>query len=473
MYGTAIALLLVIAANFFVRGGHDAQRTLEVVFLLGMGAVMLINTSALCAAMPRGKVVRYSLIGFFVLGTLASVAAFAPRFAAYEVGSLLLLLLVGLSVGNELAAGGTASTVRILFALGGIGLLYAFKLAVVYGAIFAIGAQPDVADFAPGFNNQRFLNHTQTMTLPLAVALLTLAPSTVRARALWLLLAALGCALLAVTSARGTAAGVAAGCVVALVLRRRHALPFLKMMALSVLAGAVFYYLFFVLIPLAAGFLPFGSIAQTIERTGADPASGRMFLWTHALDLAVAHPLLGVGPLHFAHQAAVVQSAAHPHNLLLQIGAEWGLPALLCLCLAIGAGALGLVRSGKRIAPHDARNQHILTALIVTGAALLVDSMVSGSLVMPQSQLTIALYLGCAVGWSRSAGATGASAAAPVKTASRFGAGAVVVAAMLGVAGGVWPEIVPRFNQEPLTAEQQAANNPAVTWPRLWHAGFF
>lgn len=470
-YGASVALLVVIGVNFFLRGGHDQQRALEVVFLLAFAGVLLARPGQLAGALPSGRVAARSLTIFFVLGAISCIFALSSRFAIYEVAILFLLLLAGLAVADEIAGTGADGVVLILQGLGGICLLYAFKVAVVYVSVFVIGVQPDAGDFTPGFSNYRFFNHTQTATLPLLVALSVLAPRGARIRWAWSLLAAMWWALIAVTSARGTLFGLGVGCMVALALRGRHAGAFLKAMALTAVGGALIYALFFFLIPEAAGYQPFGEFAHTVARTVADPGSGRMALWRRAVELIAQHPLLGAGPLHFAHYESGPQFAAHPHDWVLQIGAEWGLPALLCLCVAIGTGARALARSGARIAAGDGRNQAILAALLVAGAAILADGLVSGVLVMPQSQLAIVLYIGCAVGWSRALGA--APASAPLPAAWRVGATVAVAAAILGLAGGVWPEIVDRVSGEPLTAQQAAANHGTQYWPRLWAAGFF
>jgi O-antigen ligase len=470
-HAVGATLLVAIALNFVMRGGHDHQRALQVCLLLAFAVAALARPATLWAALPQSPVLRFSLAGFFLLGTVSGLLAFAPRLALYEVASLMLLLLVALSVAAEIAGGAADTMWRGLQALGAICLLYTFKIGVVYVSGFVIGAQPDAFDLTPGFNNYRFFNHAQTTALPLLVLLFALAPRGSRLRWVWLLLAASWWAMLAVTSARGTVAGLAAGCVVALAVRGRHAFAFLKAGALSVLAGAAVYLVLFKWIPVAAGFLPFGDLGRVVERTVADPGSGRQYLWQLAIDLIAAHPLLGAGPLHFAHYGAKLSYGAHPHDWVLQIAAEWGIPALLCLVVAIGAGALALVRAGKRVPDGDLPGQDILAALIVAGAAILVDGLVSGVLVMPQSQLMIVLYIGCAAGWSRRLGSAGGTAAT-VSASSRAGGAAVLVAAMLALGNGVWPEIVARVRQEPLTAQQEAINHGA-SWPRLWAQGYF
>jgi hypothetical protein len=94
---------------------------------------------------------------------------------------------------------------------------------------------------------------------------------------------------------------------------------------------------------------------------------------------------------------------------------------------------------------------------------------VSGIFVMPQSQLAIALYLGCAIGWQRTIVPT----AQNVPVGIRQGAGALCVAvAMAGVIAGVWPDAGAKLRGEELTPAQQAVNT-GTEWPRLWKAGYF
>jgi hypothetical protein len=101
--------------------------------------------------------------------------------------------------------------------------------------------------------------------------------------------------------------------------------------------------------------------------------------------------------------------------------------------------------------------------------AILVDGLVSGIFVMPQSQLAVALYLGCAIGWHRIAGPAPTAASGGV----RYGVSAVcIVAAMAGVVAGAGPDAGARLRSEDPTPAQQALNTGSQ-WPRLWKAGYF
>jgi hypothetical protein len=218
-----------------------------------------------------------------------------------------------------------------------------------------------------------------------------------------------------------------------------------------------------------AGMQPYNSITNAMQRTAADPTSRRNLLWQLASELILAHPWLGVGPQHFAHEGATLSWGAHPHNFLFQIGAEWGLPALLCLLVAIGLGTRGLLRAGARIAPADAPNQQTLTVLLATGAAILVDGLFSGVLVMPQSQMAIMLYLSCTAGWVRAL--DNGTLPHPDSVTRRLASGMTVVA-FCGLAYALAPSLVSHAAHEPLTPAEQAVNS-RVYWPRIWEAGYF
>jgi O-antigen ligase len=272
------------------------------------------------------------------------------------------------------------------------------------------------------------------------------------------------------TAGRGTLLGMAAGCVVVAVLARRRAVPYLRQVALTAALGLLAYFIFLVAVPALFGAEGMRSFSYAVERTAANPASSRTRLWHLAATLIVQHPLLGVGPMHFAHHAGYLHTGAHPHDWLMQVAVEWGLPALLCLLVAIGSALRALLRTGARIRADDTDNQAMFCALLVGAVAILVDGLVSGIFVMPQSQLAIALFLGCAIGWQRSLGP--ATPAPAMDGAARLIGTACVIAAMAGVIAGIWPDALAKWRSEELTPAQQALNTGSQ-WPRLWKAGYF
>ena len=465
----ATLLYVALLANFVVMSGHDQQRVFEIGALLAASCAILLMCPAALTRLWVGHADR-SLAVFFVLGVLGGITAFAPRLAFCEVAMLFLLYMWSLALAGEIADRGAPAILLVLQALGVVSALYAFQFAPAYVGSFSLDKPLDSGDFTSGFSNIRFFNHVQTSTLPLLILLCCLTPRTSRLRWLWLAVTAYWWMALFATNGRGTLLGAAAGCGAAAVLVRRRALPYLRQVLVTAALGLLAYFLFLNVVPALLGAEGMSSFSYVAERTAADPTSGRWPLWHLAMALIAAHPWLGVGPMHFAHYTGHLHIAAHPHDWLLQVGAEWGLPALACLLIAVALGVRALWRTGAQIGQDDAANQTIFTALLAGAVTILVDGLVSGIFVMPQSQLAIALYLGCAIGWQRTVRpATSVSAPRGISRAAGI---ACIVVAMAGVVVGTWPEAPDRLRNEALTPAQQALNtgNP---WPRLWLAGHF
>jgi len=467
--GQAILVIAAMAASFMWASGHDDQRCIELGMLAIMAAFMMTRSEAADSIAGLNPFARVCLAGFFVLGAVSVSTAYSLSHALYEWSMLLLLLLAAAALAAGLSRAGNSGLLHVLQCVGAISALYSLRVLLVYAATLANTTHLDMQDLAIGFSNIRFLNHTQTVLLPFIVLLCLQAPQCSVLRRVWFALAAFWWALLFVSEARSSILALGAGCAVVLAIRRSQASSFLKAMALAALAGGIVYLLGFILLPMLVGLRPFDAAANVLQRTAADPTSGRTLLWHLACQLMTAHPWLGIGPQHFAHYGATLGIGAHPHNFIMQIGVEWGIPALSCLLGAIGLGVRGLVRTGAHIAESDSSNQQILVVLLATGAASVVDGLFSGVLVMPQSQMAIVLYLGCAAGWVKSRQTTPAPhATMPL----RWLIAGLALAAVAGLAIAVAPSIAAHARHEPLTPAELAAN-PNAYWPRMWVAGYF
>ena len=460
-------LCLALLANFMVVAGHDHQRLVEIgVVLLGGGLALVERRTV--ANLFSGRPAT-ALGAFFGLGIISAASAFSPRFASFEVANLFLLYLLASLVAAEIARNGTGAILFLLRCMAVICAFYVFLFVVAYVGGLSLGIPLALDDFTTNFSNIRFFNHTQTSTLPLLILLCCLTPRASRFRWLWLAVTTYWWMALFATTGRGTLLGMAVGCAAVAVLARRRATAYLRQVALTVMLGLLAYFVFLIVVPALLGADGMNSFSYALHRTAANPATGRTRLWDLAVALIAQYPLLGVGPMHFAHYTGRLHIAAHPHDWLLQVAVEWGLPALACLLVAVAFGLRALLRAGTRVRQEDASNQTIFAALLTGAVAILVDGLVSGIFVMPQSQLAFALYLGCAIGWQR----TIVPAAQNVPAGIRRGAGALCVAvAMAGVIAGVWPEAGAKLHSEDMTPAQQALNT-GMQWPRLWKAGYF
>lgn len=465
------ALLLTLAANFMWAEGHDQQRCIELA-VLGLALLYALASGAVPRAIQAISLApRLLCLGFLLLGAAASVNVVSPSHAGAEWSMFVLLGLSALVVAMEIAARSTPGLNWLLQVLGLVCLLYSLRVLLAYSAGMAAQVQLGFHALAPGFSNARFLNHTQTALLPLLI-LLSRQPAPVRVPWLgkvYFLVAAFWWALVFVTEGRATALALVVAGVVGLTLRRRAAKTWLMTMAATAAAGLMLYLILFIALPWALGMAPLGAPDNIIARSAADPASGRQFLWKRALELIVQHPLLGVGPQHFAHFGEIVYIGAHPHDWLFQIAAEWGIPALLCLVTILLLGARALVRAAATTAPADCAQQDIATALIVAIAAIVVDGLFSGVLVMPQSQMAIALVVGVAMGWVRSL----QPAAVPAVTLATRATGIVLSLLVIVLATAfIAPDAQRKWHGAPLNAREEAHNGRGF-WPRLWSAGYF
>jgi len=471
-YRTVATRLVIVAltAGFLWAANHDDQRCIELVLLALLAPLMLAHRDSVAQIIAIRPVSRNCIAAFFALGAAATLSAFSLRHAVYEWSILLLLAFTAALLAAEMTRAGAAGLRMLLRCLLIVGILHAVRIGLIYAAALASGVQIDMHALAAGFSNARFFNHTLTPLLPLMVLLTLQAPLRSAWRWVSFALAAFWWAFMFVSEARASLLGLGAGLTIALVLRGSHARDFAKLMALSALAGAAIYVLAFILLPLAFGLVPVGVPSNVLARTVADPSSGRTLLWALALQLIGAHPWLGVGPLHFAHEGHKLYIGAHPHDWLLQIGAEWGLPALLCLLGALASAARALLHTGKRIADDDLHNQQILVAFLTACAAIMVDGVFSGVLVMPQSQLAIVLLAGCATGWVSSLDPTSASTS-PSRPA-RYAVALAVAVGLCGLAWSVAPDFLRHAKGEEATPAEKAINNKG-NWPRLWEAGYF
>jgi len=170
---------------------------------------------------------------------------------------------------------------------------------------------------------------------------------------------------LGLTSVRGAWLGFAAGCgLCVLTLRRR----WLVLAALAVvLAGSL---------ALEPRLL---HRVKSIGDLADDTTRDRLAMLSAGLGLAIAHPLMGIGPGGVKHVYPVVappealrRSTSHLHNTPLQIVVERGLPGLAAW-IAIWVGFFGAAwRVLRRVPPSDEDGRALVAGSMAAVAAFLV-----------------------------------------------------------------------------------------------------
>lgn len=401
VFSFVIATCLVISPFLMfplVSGAavYDNQRLIEVfggVLALAVISWQLMNRASIPLLFSRPIAILLAL--FFSLGFISSLTAYSPRHAFFDWANLLLLLGIAWLIAWEVSLRKDALLDKLLMVCGLACASYLLITIFLYILVLKAGVQPSLSLLIVGYDNYRFFNHVQTISLPLLGLLAARMPDRGR-QVIWWVITALWWMLLFVGFGRGTLVGLTVAIALVWYAMPKAAGAWCRAMALAGVAGLLGYLFFYVALPLMLGMEPFGLFLAGVGRTAENPASGRLMLWARALEMMQANPWLGGGPGHFAHYGRDVPYGADPHNWVLQIGSEWGMPALLLLSGALALAMLKLWQLRKII---SAGNQDTLTAWLVTGSSILVDGVVSSLITVPTSQLWIALYVGCAWGW--------------------------------------------------------------------------
>jgi O-antigen ligase len=440
--------LNIIPKALITTSFHDSQRLLE---LLLIGLVLLhtlINGTAGLITHQRMRYATYSLI---LLAITSSYLALSPRHALIEISLFAGLFYLTLFV-SHLYREHTTLLLKWL--------VYAFWASIIFsmvsfytGYITATIFNTPVIWPAPlkGFSNIRSFNQYQLWTLGL-VTLPLLAFEFKRVSTRWWLHVGLVAwfVLLFFASSRGALLAWGVGIIVTAIVYRKTASAFIRLQLAYITAGFASYQVLFQLIP---ALKKSAVVTGTIMR---DSTSDRLQLWQLALNLIEHHPIFGIGAMGFAWVNAGV---AHPHNSVLQLMSEWGLPAALII---LGIAGYGLVCWLKRfnitsLPTQTKHDTNLVIALFFTIVTNVAYSLVDGVIVMPISQVMMFSVVGLMLGVYQHHDTPDTHRKALY---SRIFAGVVLIILTMATL----PEIIQGFTD---TQKHFSINYPAAG-PRMW-----
>lgn len=362
---------------------HDQQRTCQLV-LLGMVAVWVLFFG--CAALPSSAF--GILVAIFAFGLVSSLSAEWPLWAFKEWGRYIGLLLLVMTLAVLADKCGVKPILLGLIAF--VGFAHALQFLLYYVSAFISGFYLLDADLLfNGFSNPRFFGQFQVMLMPiLALLILNIRQQGQRWLAVVLLvtLAVQWCIALTL-GGRGLWLGLAASHVALLCVRRSLG-SLVAVQFVAALLGAALFVVLFHLIP------SWLDLSPTLRDSLRTTLSGRGPLWQWAWEMALANPWLGVGPMHYA--ATFNPIAAHPHQVILQWAAEWGLVVTVLAMLLAG---WGVIHGALYLRRSIAGNYDAALWLAITGALVLAQ--VDGVFVMPYTETWLAILIGLALAqWS-------------------------------------------------------------------------
>ncbi len=395
-----ICLYLVIAPVWYPA---IAARMYDNARLLQLGVLALVVLSLLLPAVrgavagawfALGKLPRVLIAVMIVGGALSAASSGAPHLGALEIALVAQLVLLFLFVGAAVRVLREKAESVLAVAIACGAALVSVKFWVTQVSFLLEGKQFQWISPFLDFANVRFFSQYQAYALlliPLAAAL----PGMSRTwRIVVCFIAANFWALQWMVGSRAVWLGAMAGTIAVLALTRRGRIAWLGQQAMLVVSGALIYLLFSQLVASAPGAAPVPGVSAVVE-FGSQSDTDRMAMTSISLKMLGEHPLLGIGPGQWGLNQALVKNA-HPHNSPLQLLSEYG---LLAGAAGVALGTLLLLFAARALRAQTRQDANPVTASLCAALVMgLVDSLFSGNLIMPHSQILLCVIAGWLVG---------------------------------------------------------------------------
>lgn len=434
---------------------HDAQRLVSLALLAVVLIYATLNTVSLGNSLLISKSLRIAFYSLLALGVFSSAFSQYPRHAVLEVSIFASLCYVALFTAELFFDNKQKFIKQFIYVLWASLLIYMFGVYVGYIVAFINITPMQWPQPMIGFTSIRSFNQYQLWSIGL-ITLPLLAFDIKQTSKRWLTIAlTFWWALLFYSASRGVLVAWFVGMILTALVYKKLSWPFLKLQLVNISTGFVAYYVLFKLLP------SMNQQSVKLSTVIRDTTYDRIELWDICYKMMETHSLLGVGPMHYYWYTRV---GTHPHNSVLQLGAEWGIPATMIM---LGIAAYGLycwykkfnVNNINLLPKLDCNLSIILFFTIITNAAY---SLVDGVIVMPISQVLMFTIIGIMIGQYQHGLALG-SGNHLTKRQFKFRpifAGIVLIAL-------VWcnlPEIIQGLSGNP----RGFSSGPNIVNPRIW-----
>lgn len=384
--------LNIIPKSLVVTSFHDSQRLIQLLLI-----ALILLYSALFSSNETNfsvnKTIRYALYALIGFAIISSYLAQSPRHAFIEMSIFSGLSYLALLVIRWYHDDKALFIQRLIYTLWAGVLLYMVSFYVGYITATIFNTTKPYPALLTGFSSIRSFNQYQLWGLGLiTLPLLTFDLKNAYTRR-WLHLALIfWWVVLFYSASRGVLLAWGLGLLCTALMYRKLAWPFIRLQLSHIAAGYFGYVILFQIIPNIKGAaLVTGSIMR-------NTTSDRVELWNLSINLLQDHPIFGVGAMHFAWHNATV---AHPHNSVLQLMAEWGLPAALIVLTTAGYGIYCWLKkfNANKVATQTKFDSSLAIVLVFTIITNAIYSLVDGVIVMPISQVMMFTIIGLMIAY--------------------------------------------------------------------------
>jgi len=375
----------------------DGARYLEL-WLLGILTAQLLIPSVseliLKGWQLAGNGLQWLLGTFLTLGLFSTMVSPAPHLGTLEMALMIQCMLLFLAV-LSLVHGGQANVETVLslsIALGAS--LLVLKFWVTYTIYYFEGKAFSWISPFLDFANVRFFSQYQAYTL----FMVCLPAATLRmgrlGRGFIYVIAANFWALQWMVGTRAVWVGCIAAILLVSLCMRKGRWEWIRSQLLVIGLGAGIFFLTGYVSTQSNDMLNVPGV-QSIMSRGNASALERVALAKTAIGSMVESPFFGVGPGQFGLQDYPM-NAAHPHNSPLQLLSEFG---LLAGTIGIVLVALLLVTAMRDLRARSlTENDQLAATLLATLTLGITDSLFSGNLIMPHSQILFFVVSGWILG---------------------------------------------------------------------------
>ena len=436
---------------------NDRQRLLELLLLSLILVDCIFNSLVIKKGLiPIPKKLSNAFFVLLMLAIVSATLAQSPRHAIIEISVFAGLCYLSLLVARLYEDNKQQFIQQTSVAIWASILLYmlSFYTGYITATIFKTPLQWPFP--FTGFSNIRSFNQYQLWTLGL-ICLPLLAFDIKKTSRVWLHIALVAWwVLLFYSASRGVLLAWLAGMLLTAAVYKKSAWLFSRLQFITIALGYCSYYLLFKVIP---------AVHESTLVTNAimrDTTYDRLGLWQKALALIYQSPIFGVGPMHYAWYN---DSNAHPHNSVLQLAAEFGLPATLIVLFIAGYGIYCWFKkfNADSLQATTRLDKNLAILLFFTIATNAAYSLVDGVIVTPISQVLMFTMIGLMIGFYGD-GQLSKNDDKIIKKEYQFRPifAAVVLAAMLW---SVLPELIKGLSGN----EKGFSMGYVAAGPRFWH----